>query len=64
MPIEVIYRMPSLVGVTMTANLTSMVMPVSVSKLTAEVKPGLLTPKSLLFQQRDSVHVTAENKLS
>eukprot|EP00794_Sanderia_malayensis_P007835 gene7835-8685_t len=64
MPIEVIYRMPSLIGVTMTANLTSIILPVSSTVLKAEVKPGLFTPKSLLWKQRDSVHVSAEHRLN
>lgn len=60
---EVIYRMPSLVGVVMTTNLTAMLVPVSVSKLRVNTVPELFSLKMMKTRKVQSMDVNGEQKL-
>ena len=64
MPVEMIYRMPTMMGVPLTVNSTSVVLPISAFKLEVEVKPGLFTPSALLWKKRDSVEIKAKHRLT
>ena len=63
MPVEAIYRMPSLAGVAMTANLTTMLLPVSVSRLTLKTVPSIFSLKMLRERRVDTMNMTCEQKL-
>ena len=63
MPVETIYRMPSLVGVAMTANLTTMLLPVSVSRLTLKTVPSMFSLKMLRDRRIDTMNLACEQKL-
>ena len=52
MPIEAIYTIPSMVGVPLVYNMTSLVMPFARSKIELEIEPDVSSPMALLKSKK------------
>ena len=52
MPVEVIYTVPSLMGIALNYNLTSVVLPYTRSALKLELNPDPFTPMAMLQSKK------------